>query len=76
MNKGSTKFRQSKDGEEAKPSLFVPFLSFCVFKDTTKGLRIEYRGAIKGSGGNKARRTGAEDGNGGAEAVTSIDGAH
>jgi hypothetical protein len=38
MYKGHTKFRHMQGEEEAKASLFVPFLSFCVFEDTTKGL--------------------------------------
>ena len=48
MYKGHTKFRHWKGEEEAKASLFVPFLSFCVFEDTAKGLTIQYSKAKQG----------------------------
>jgi hypothetical protein len=58
MHKGVTKFRHWKDGAGAKASLFVPFLSFCVFEDTAKGLTIQYSKAKQGQWMGKARRNG------------------
>jgi len=40
MYKGHTKFRHTQGEAGAEASLFVPFLSFCVFEDTFKGLRL------------------------------------
>jgi hypothetical protein len=48
MYKGHTKFIHMQGEEEAKASLFVPFLSFCVFEDTAKGLTIQYSKAKQG----------------------------
>jgi hypothetical protein len=50
MYKGVTMFRHWKDGAGAKASLFVPFLSFCVFKDTAKALRLQCSEAMQGNG--------------------------
>ncbi len=61
MNKGGTKFRHTRGGGGAKASLFVPFLSFCVFEDTTKGLRLACSVTMQGNGrikqGAEAGRT-------------------
>jgi len=50
MYKGHTKFRHIQGEAGAKASLFVPFLSFCVFEDTTKGLRFQCSEAMQGNG--------------------------
>jgi len=58
MYKGHTKFRHTQGEAGAEASLFVPFLSFCVFKDTAKGLTIQYSKAKQGQWTGKARRNG------------------
>jgi hypothetical protein len=58
MYKGHTKFRHMQGEEEAMASLFVPFLSFCVFEDTTKGLRFQYSKAKQGQWMGNAGRDG------------------
>jgi hypothetical protein len=58
MYKGVTKFRHMQGEAGAKASLFVPFLSFCVFKDTAKGLTIQYSKAKQGQWTGNAGRDG------------------
>jgi hypothetical protein len=50
MYKGVTKFRHMQGEAGAKASLFVPFLSFCVFKDTFKWLRLACSVMMQGNG--------------------------
>ena len=61
MYKGHTKFIHMKGEAGAKASLFVPFLSFCVFEDTFKGLRLACSVTMQGNGrikqGAEAGRT-------------------